>query len=227
MVQLRPYVIRQGDYVAKLAHRHGFDAAEVWQLPKNETLRRKRGSPDILYPGDILYIPERDQPGQSVRAGGEQRYRARVPSTTVSLQLLDDGQPIADQECEVVGVAAAVAGQPVVVKTDGDGRIELDVPVIVDEFEVYVPSLHTTYAVRVGHMDPTAEMLGVVKRLRNLGYLDDDDDDGDEPDEEGDFPDEDEDVAAAIAAFQHDRGMIITSVADGALLAALKKAHRS
>ena len=116
MVQLRPYVIRQGDYVAKLAHRHGFDAAEVWQLPKNETLRRKRGSPDILYPGDILYIPERDQPGQSVRAGGEQRYRV---------------------------------------------------------------------------------------------------------------PDDDEDVAAAIAAFQHDRGMIITSVADGALLAALKKAHRS
>jgi hypothetical protein len=52
-----PYVIKQGDYLAKIAHRFGFDAIAVWNDETNATLRTVRPNPNILYPGDVLYVP--------------------------------------------------------------------------------------------------------------------------------------------------------------------------
>ena len=39
---MRPYVIRQGDYITKLAHQRGFDADAIWNDPKNQSLRERR-----------------------------------------------------------------------------------------------------------------------------------------------------------------------------------------
>ena len=36
---MRPYVIRQGDYMTQLAHRLGFDETEVWNHDKNSALK--------------------------------------------------------------------------------------------------------------------------------------------------------------------------------------------
>lgn len=52
-----PYVVRQGDYLLKLAQRYGFDAEEVWSHPRNEDLRKLRKDHHILAPGDIVYLP--------------------------------------------------------------------------------------------------------------------------------------------------------------------------
>ncbi len=56
---MEPYVIRQGDTLATLAYRFGFDADVVWNDPKNDDLRKLQSAPNILKPTDILYIPER------------------------------------------------------------------------------------------------------------------------------------------------------------------------
>jgi hypothetical protein len=39
-----PYVVRPGDYLLKLAHRHGFDVDTVWNDPGNDDLRQRPGS---------------------------------------------------------------------------------------------------------------------------------------------------------------------------------------
>src|SRR5580658_7026888 len=55
---MQPYVIKQGDYLAALAYRFGFDANAVWNDDKNAELRQARPNPNVLYPSDILYIPD-------------------------------------------------------------------------------------------------------------------------------------------------------------------------
>lgn len=51
------YVAAYGDYLAKIAEEHGTSWQAIWNHPLNAEHRRKRGSPDVLYPGDVLHIP--------------------------------------------------------------------------------------------------------------------------------------------------------------------------
>ncbi len=54
---MKPYIVRQGDFLMKIAHAQGFDADVVWSDPKNEGLERTR-DPNLLHPGDLLWVPE-------------------------------------------------------------------------------------------------------------------------------------------------------------------------
>ncbi len=59
---MEPYVVRQGDHLAKLAYQFNFDANIVWNDPKNANLRQVRPNSNILSPGDVLYIPDQVPP---------------------------------------------------------------------------------------------------------------------------------------------------------------------
>ncbi|MBI4950473.1 MAG: LysM peptidoglycan-binding domain-containing protein [Myxococcales bacterium] len=50
------YTVQPGDYLVKIAAEHGTTWEAIWSHPANAELRQKRGSPDILYPGDVLAI---------------------------------------------------------------------------------------------------------------------------------------------------------------------------
>jgi len=55
---MQPYIIKQGDYLALLAYTFGFDANIVWNDPTNADLQKLRPDPNILFPGDVLNIPD-------------------------------------------------------------------------------------------------------------------------------------------------------------------------
>ena len=219
-------MIRQGDYLARLAHRYSFNAQEVWDLPENEPLRERRASPDILYPGDILHIPVVVAKPSNVQAGSQQQYVANVPNIVVTLELHEDNQPLPHEPCEVAGLPGENPDELPQYVTDARGTLELSIPVTVAELEVYVPAQHTVYRVRVGGMDPIDEVMGVVKRLRNIGYLDDDDEDIYEP---GDLPRSSDDWNAlledAVAAFQRAHGLEPSGVVDDPFRKRLVREH--
>lgn len=58
---MRPYIVRQGDYVTKIAMLVGCDEDEVWAHEKNQELKEKGRTKEILAPGDVLFIPEGDR----------------------------------------------------------------------------------------------------------------------------------------------------------------------
>ncbi|MCA9625274.1 MAG: hypothetical protein KC731_39900, partial [Myxococcales bacterium] len=77
-------MIRQGDFVARLAQRFGFDADEVWNDESNRELREQRESPNVLAPGDVLHIPEEsERSGAGLSKGASNRYRGTLASTSV------------------------------------------------------------------------------------------------------------------------------------------------
>src|SRR6187399_3422511 len=124
---MKPYVIKQGDYLSKLAYQMGFDMTVVWEASENEEIRTKRPCKDVLYPGDVLYIPDVEPKEESVSGGGSNGYGANVPLTTVELEFVDDtGKPLADQTCEVQGLSG---GSTESKTTDGSGILKLEVPV--------------------------------------------------------------------------------------------------
>jgi hypothetical protein len=163
---MKPYVIRQGDYLTKLAYTMGFDADDVWNHPKNAALCDLRKDMDVLCPGDILYVPRDERPALPITAGTTNRFTAAVPVTTVNLVLHVEGRALADEPFEVQGLGESISGT-----TDGEGRLSIPVPVHVPEVHVHLPKRNEVYPILIGHLDSATERSGIRARLTNLGYL--------------------------------------------------------
>ncbi|MEZ4444383.1 MAG: LysM peptidoglycan-binding domain-containing protein, partial [Polyangiaceae bacterium] len=58
------YVAKYGDYLVKIAQEHGTTWQAIWNHPLNAEHRQKRGSPDVLYPGDVLHVPVAAAPAE-------------------------------------------------------------------------------------------------------------------------------------------------------------------
>lgn len=213
MSRMTPYIVRQGDFLQKLAFIKGFDAEEVWNDPRNEELRKLRPNPSLLAPGDILYIPPQQKSKvYPLQKGAKNSYLASVPMTEIELTLKDGKEPIANEPCEVQGVSGAPA------TTDGDGKLKLKIPCIQRDFTITLTGKDISFHVGVGHLDPLCERNGVVGRLCNLGYL---------PSDMSDFTEDEvpEIIAIAIASFQADQGQGPTGELDDATRKAIGDAH--
>lgn len=211
---MRPYVIRQGDFLKRLAHRMGFDARTVWDDPANAELRAKRPNPSMLHPGDILQVPDAAAEGMRIAPGEAKSYRAVVPTVEVRLALVDaEGQPLARAAYALEGVG----GEPTNGTTDGAGVATLTLPVHVETCRLVFAD-HAV-RVRVGHMDPVDEPSGVLKRLAHLGYV------------RGigdlDHPRLAARIRQALHRFQVDERLDVTGEADGATRDALVARHGS
>jgi hypothetical protein len=216
MSKMRTYVIRQGDYLAQLAHRLGFNADDVWNDPANAELKKRR-DPNLLYPGEVLYVPAASRAPAPITSKVANDYVATVPKTTVRLTFEDADGPLANEPYVVEGVG------PFAEKTtDGGGVVVLELPVHVHELRVVFPERGIAYPVKVGDMDPIDEAIGVRKRLRNLGYG------GDmNTDEAAGLSDESRAAGdqMAILAFQKSNGLEVTGELDEATRAALEGTH--
>src|SRR3954451_21626677 len=120
------YTIRQGDYISKLAADRGFsDFKNIWDHPKNQQLKKLRTTPNVLAPGDALFIPEIE-------------IRTEVRSTDGKHEFTLSGKPfklrvvIHDMAHKPVSGKASdlkVTGSPDVtpLNTDGTGMVEREI----------------------------------------------------------------------------------------------------
>jgi hypothetical protein len=208
-----PYIVRPGEYMAKLAHALGFDPDEVWKDPKNAELAKLR-SPNVLHPGDIVYVPKSQKATRPVRAGATNKYVAKIPKVQVNVAFHGDAGPFAGEPYVIEGLGSPLEGT-----ADADGRVLALVPVHVREIRVVFTKRNVAFPVRVGDMDPVSEPSGVRKRLRHLGYC------GAAPGDEGAGRDARD--RQALLAFQKARGLQPTGVADETTRQELVKVHGS
>jgi hypothetical protein len=160
------YTVGENDCFSNIAERFGFSWEKLWNHPDNAELKQKRKNPNILYPGDVIHIPDKEL--HEVSRPTEKRHRFQKLSQTVllRLRLLEDGQPRRN-----LSYTLEVEGQTFSGATDGDGKLEHKIPA-----KSSVGRLITTedsYMLNIGRLDPVTEIAGVQERLKNLGYLGD------------------------------------------------------
>lgn len=208
------YVIRQGDYLSRVAPRLGLSALGVWNHPDNAALRERRGSMDCLQPGDVVHLPDAPVEGESLRVGQTNRFRGHPPTVEVRLVLRDaSGSPLPSVAYR------ARAGAETEGQSDAQGRIVLSVPIYTDSVTLELDG-YPSRTIRVGHMDPADEATGVAKRLANLGYFP----------AGGSIDDEEERafrLRCAIEDFQRAQGLAVTGEADEATRDRLVDSHGS
>lgn len=211
--------VEQGDHLPALADEAGFsDWHTVWDAPENAELRGQRKDPGLLAPGDRVYIPDKlAGGGVQVATGSTTRFRVKVRLPKLRMEVRGfDGKPLGGADCTV-----SVDGAEVKVKTGGDGRIEIDLTPDARDAALTVDG--TAWSLRIGHLDPVDTDTGLWARLRNLGYLvDEDSEDGDAA---PDAPPDPELLAFAIELFQRDHGLAIDGSDTASITAKLKDVY--
>ncbi|MFO0618677.1 MAG: type VI secretion system tip protein TssI/VgrG [Polyangiaceae bacterium] len=208
---LQPYVVRQGDYLDKLAFVYGFDADKVWSDGKNSDLKEKRKVPNLLHPGDVVYFPRGPRKGLDLQKGTSNDYTATVPKTKVRIKFVE----LTNAPYVVEGLGAKIEGT-----TDQEGMAAFEVPVHVREVQVLFPKANLKFPVMIGDMDPVDEASGARKRLQHLGHQGYPAADASESDVEAADRE-------ALLAFQKARGLEQTGELDDATKAAIVREHGS
>jgi hypothetical protein len=159
------YTVQQGDCISSIAYEHGFFADAIWNDPKNSQLKRERKNPNVLKPGDVVYIPELE--ARKFPAACEKRHRFKLKGVPEKLkvQFKEDGEPRAGE-----AYVLTIDGAPVRGKTDGEGRIVISIPPNAQRGIIRFVESGAEYRLKLGHLDPITEISGIQGRLRNLGF---------------------------------------------------------
>jgi N-acetylmuramoyl-L-alanine amidase len=163
------HVVRQGEHLAAIARRYGFsDYRTIWEHSQNAALRqRRRGNPNVLWPGDEIFIPDLEERSEDGATEQRHRFVRHAPTLQLRLRIRDiDGKPVPRTNCELY-----IGLERVDLVTDSQGMIEYPIPVDAENGRVKVPSQNLEFDLRIGHLDPIGETPGQRARLNNLGYF--------------------------------------------------------
>jgi hypothetical protein len=207
------YTVVEGDCVESIAVKTGHLWKTIWDHPRNASIKKARVSPNVLLPGDRLYIPEKvlktvdrptDQRHVFVREGLSSKLR---------LCIKRNGEPRSNQPYRLVIDGILVEGT-----TDGDGWIDMVIPADAKHGQLSVgedPRHSEVFSLELGGMDPITEPTGIQKRLRSLGFA---------CHATGEM---DEATLGAIALFQKGEDLEPTGELDSTTLEKLKKRYGS
>ena len=164
------YTVKQGDHLSRIASKHGFsDYRTIWDHPKNAQLKNKRKNPNVLYPGDSLYIPDKELKEESGATGQRHRFKAQGKPLMLHIVFKDfDDKPVANTECEL-----HLDGKLYPLTTDADGMIEQKISATAENGMLIFKDPGAPFdqiPVKIGHLDPAEEVSGWKARLNNLGY---------------------------------------------------------
>lgn len=210
------HAVVQGEYLSMIAAQYGFrDYTVIWDHPNNAQLKQQRQNPNVLLPGDNLFIPDKGQKQES--GATSRRHTFEVKQETLKLRLtLEDiyERPIASASC-----ALFVEDQVFHLTTDGQGKIEQEIPLTAQKGALVINSDQTPFeneffALKIGHLDPVDTISGQRARLNNLGYFAGDSDDPSDPAFE-----------SAAEEFQCDHSLTVDGIVGPQTQAQLKKVH--
>lgn len=166
------YTVAQGDCLSSIANAFGFgDWKTIYNDPNNASFRQLRPDPNIIYPGDQLYIPDMDSGQQSAPTDQSHSYQLNRSPVMLRVVLLDkDQNPLANAAYTLTIDGAATQGT-----AGADGLVEAPIQATTQEATLSVKLTQPedtgyTWNLKLGALDPETTMTGVQARLNNLGY---------------------------------------------------------
>ena len=203
--------VQQGEHLSGIAQKYGFRSYEViWNHAKNAALKKKRVNPNVLFPGDVLFIPDKKQKVEQGATTAMHLFRLTIPKLKLRVVVrARDGTPVPSADCEL-----EIDGKKEKLKADGDGLVEKPIAATASGGTLRVPDLQIEAPIKIGHLDPIDEQSGLMGRLANLGYY------------RGDMENVNQDeLISALEEFQCDQRLTVDGKFGPQTQAKLKEVH--
>ena len=165
------HIVKQGEYISGIANAYGFSSyKKIWDDPQNAQLKLQRKNPNILFPGDRLVIPDKEERVEA--RATDARHRFQTVGDRLMLQLTirtNDNEPVAHSDYTLEVEAETDRKQ-----TDGNGSLEKTIKPGAQTGRLLLKSddfgLDLKVTLAIGHLDPIETVTGQIARLNNLGY---------------------------------------------------------
>lgn len=168
--------VKQGECLSSIAKKYGLaDWRIIYDYPQNAEFKRKRPNPNLICPGDKIFIPDKKLKEEG--GGTENRHKFRVQVSKTFLRLIiqaEDGKPLSGKQYELHVEKLEIPYEGTI---GGDGLIEQEIPADAEEGKLTVwmgentdDEDSYTCMLKIGHLDPIDEISGVQARLNNLGF---------------------------------------------------------
>ncbi len=141
---------------------------KIWFDARNQQLREDRGHPNILLPGDVVLVPEREIGWESGATEKRHRFRRKGSLVEIRIRLHRFGEPRADEPYHVEIGNAVYPGSTQ--RTDQNGLAIVRIPADAMHAILVVGDDEEEYELLVGHMDPIDSVTGIHSRLENMGF---------------------------------------------------------
>ena len=158
------YQVKQGDCISSIAFEKGFFPDTIWNHPSNAELKKKRENPNVLMPGDMVFVPDKRPKEVSEPTNQVHKFKCKNTPEKFKLQLLIGGEPRVGEEYELEIGDLKFSG-----KTDSQGRIEQSIPPNARNGKLILANGEEIYQLRLGNLNPSDEITGAQGRLWNLG----------------------------------------------------------
>jgi N-acetylmuramoyl-L-alanine amidase len=158
------YTVKKGDCILSIAASYGFLWETIWNHPKNSGIREKRKDPNILYEGDVIFIPEKQRGEETGSTESRHRFKRKGIRAIFQLQLLDEGEPRAN-----LAYTLEIEGKLVSGTTDGEGKLKHPISPKANRAVLTIGD-EDPIEFALGNLDPVETVSGVQERLANLGY---------------------------------------------------------
>ena len=154
-----------GECVSSVAKSRGHFWETIWNHAANAELKRRRADPNVLLPGDAVFIPDKQTREESLSTDQEHKFRRKGEPSKLRLKVAEDDEPRANEQYRL-----EVDGHTYRGTTDENGYLAEQIPGNARRGRLYVGEDEEPYELDLGHLDPIGEISGIQGRLNNLGF---------------------------------------------------------
>lgn len=159
------HVVKPGECVSSIAKDAGHFWETLWNDPANAQLRNEREDPNVLLPDDRLHIPPIREKWEPRQTEQRHRFRRRGEPALLRLVLQVDDVPLANQ-----AYTLEIDGERYQGTTDAQGQLVQGITPNAKHGRLIVGAERWEFEIQLGHTDPVENLVGVQKRLANLGF---------------------------------------------------------
>ena len=164
------YTVQRGDTLAKIAEAFGLTSwKSIYNHGNNANFRKKRPNPNLIYPGDVVFVPTREDRIEAASTDQRHKYIHHRPDQVLRIAAEDmDGRRLAKLPYELMIDSDFRQGT-----TDAQGMLEEEIRVNAGQATLKIGDYK--WSLEIGALNPIEEtpdngISGAQGRLANLGY---------------------------------------------------------
>ncbi len=157
------HIVSQGECVGCIAYQYGHLPKTVWDDPANNQLKDLRKDPNVLFPNDVVQVPDLRDKAEECAAEQKHRFKRKAVPIKLHLELRLQGRKLANEEFEL-----SVGNRLKRGRTDGEGKLEASI--LPNEPDGWLRIRGRKIPFSLGALDPVETTTGQQQRLNQLGY---------------------------------------------------------